>query len=151
MPLAVALSLTLGCGDASPTSSSGRPPSELESKIEKLRRDARREPDSLDVLQARLDTLWDWASARAIDGRTLPRDLARLVRKHALALDAQRAATEPDAEVLESTRSFIFWPALSACTLRLPAALVTSAVVVKLMLLSVELRVMLPAALFSVD
>ena len=102
-PMAVALLLAFGCGDGD----SAAPTSELESKIEALRRGASRHPDSLDALQTRLDTLWEWANDRAIAGRTLPRDLGRLVRTHALALDRQRSAPDPETEVLESTRSFI--------------------------------------------
>ena len=45
---------------------------ELRSRVEKLKVDAPRNSTDVDVLSARLATLWDWANAYSLTGGTIP-------------------------------------------------------------------------------
>ncbi|MEE2778140.1 MAG: DUF3604 domain-containing protein [Acidobacteriota bacterium] len=94
--LRLSLMLVAPLAFACSSESDETPPSPLEVEIQELRRSARRPAQDVAELRSRLDTLWRWANDRALSGRVIPRDLPRLARQSAIALDGIGGDETPD-------------------------------------------------------
>jgi hypothetical protein len=64
----------LRAGDAGPAPFEDRLTSELRTRVERLKVDAREPTSDPDVLRQRLEALWEWAGAFALDGGVIPVD-----------------------------------------------------------------------------
>jgi hypothetical protein len=73
----VSMALVLGAG--SPPRSSDYLDPELRVRVEQLKADVDTPTDSLEVLDRRLKTLWEWGNAYALSGGTLPLDFSAAV------------------------------------------------------------------------